>query len=186
MKAIWPFGDKGNKDEIAAISALADIAPTVGKEMMEIALRYPNPDLVADPKKLQQDLDDDLKKLQQGLGDDSKKPQQDVDVMSTNNVLSNLKSAYECQRDHIKAKFSEAVQGAATLERTFEGMSDGITKIYRIWLLLLKDSQTLTNKLSDMRTTKHELVFNQYATTLEATYEALQFSLEHYSLAVQT
>jgi hypothetical protein len=69
LKAIWPFGDTGNKDEIAAISALADIAPTVGKEMMEIALRYPNPDPAPDPKKLQQELDDDLKKLQQGLGD---------------------------------------------------------------------------------------------------------------------
>jgi len=34
VKTISPFGDKVNKVEIAAITALAELAPTVGKKMM--------------------------------------------------------------------------------------------------------------------------------------------------------
>jgi len=34
MKGIWPFGDKGSKVESAAISALAEIAPTVVEKMI--------------------------------------------------------------------------------------------------------------------------------------------------------
>jgi hypothetical protein len=176
-------------DKIAAITSLADIAPTVSKKMMEIALAN-------DLKKIQQDL------LRQGLDDDPKKTQQDLDgtplllcstpffneypVKSTNHFLSNLKSVYECQPDHINAEFSEALQGAVKLEPTFKGMSDKVPKIQGIWLSLLQDSQVLTIVLSEMGTTKSKVLFNRYVATLEATYEALQFTLELYSLALQT
>jgi len=105
-----------------------------------------------------------------------------VCVASTN---KSLESVYERQRDHINATFSKTSQDVDTLEPIFKGMSDKINKIQAIWLLILKDSQTLANKLSDMKSTNYEVALKRYATTLEATYGALYFTLEQYSLAVQ-
>jgi Skp family chaperone for outer membrane proteins len=186
VKTISPFGNKVNKVEIAAVTALAELAPTVGKKMMEIALSYLDSNLADELKKLQQDLVGDLKRLREDLNHDSKNSHhvQDLDVASTKKDLSKLKSIYEHERDDIVEEFSDVRKVLADLDAAFKGMCNKISKIQGIWLLLLKDSQTLIHTLSDMKGTRHEEVFNGYASTLTETYKALHFSLERYSLAV--
>jgi len=186
VKMISPFGAKVNKVEIAAVAALADLAPTVGKKMVEIARRYLDSNTQDDLKKLQQDLDGDLKRLRKDLNHSSKNSYHahDLDVASTKADLSKLKSLYEYERDGVVEEFSDVAKVLADLDPSFKGMCNKISKIHGIWLLLLKDSQSLTSLLSNMDAAADDAVLNQFASRLTATYEALHFSLERYSLAV--
>jgi len=89
---------------------------------------------------LKSDLADDLKKLQQGMDGKSLMLYStlffnDHPVVSTKKALSNLK-LLRVQCGQINDKFSEVLKGLANLDPTFVGITNKISKIEGIWLLV--------------------------------------------------
>jgi len=95
----------------------------------EIALCYINSDLADDLKKLQQGMDGKSLILYSTLFFN------DHPVASTKKVLSNLKFL-RAQRGQINAEFFDVLQGLVDLDPTFAGMTNKISKIQGIWLMV--------------------------------------------------
>jgi demethoxyubiquinone hydroxylase (CLK1/Coq7/Cat5 family) len=199
LKTILPFRNNVNEVQLAAIDALAKLAPTVGEKIMDIALHHLDSVLAEELKKRKQSLNDDLTHLKKILDDDpthlkkafiyNSKKKKDVEDLKTTStkVFSDLQFMYQCERLDIKQGFFEVFQDVANLEPTFKGMCQMISKIPSIWLFLLNDTQELTTTLSKMKEDKetHNKDFDEYLTTLATTYEALKFSVDQYSQKLQ-
>jgi predicted nucleic acid-binding Zn-ribbon protein len=174
------FGD--NKVQIESIKALDDLAPTLSKEMMGIALRYHDSVLANELEEVMKELERDMEQLRKDLKHKPKEPRE----VTPTKVLSDLRYMYERDRVDIKDDFSQVLQDVADLEPTFKEMCDKINKIQGIWQFLLKDSHTLINIVSSMKSeSRHKLVFDRFLGRLEETYEPVQSILEDYSLVVQ-
>jgi hypothetical protein len=186
VRTIWHSGDNVNnlKVQIESINALNGLAPTVSKEMKDIALHYHDSVLASELEGITKELECDMERLREDLKHKAKEPREHP--VTPTKVLSDLR--YMCERDRVEIKddFSQVLQDVANLEPTFKEMCDKINEIQGIWQFLLKDSHTLITIVSSMKSqSKHKLVFDRFLGRLEETYEPVQSILEDYSLVVQ-